>query len=111
MYKVGVLMKILKNIHSTFKDMDRVIFILSLLLIIFGTLNIVTASSREAVVNANVNLFYYFYKHAIILFISFIAFIIVLNFKTKNYRKIMPIIYITVFGLNLYLILNNNRSI
>ena len=85
--------------------MDKVLFFTTLILIIFGTLNIVTASSREAVVNAEANLFYYFFKHMIILAISFIAFIIVINIKTKDYSGLLPIIYIIVFGMNLYLIL------
>lgn len=98
-------MKTLKNIRKTFADMDKVLFFTTLILIIFGTLNIVTASSREAVVNADANLFYYFFKHSIILVVSFIAFLIVLRIDTKKYRKMIPIIYIIILGLNLFLIL------
>ncbi len=98
-------MKLLKKAVNTFSDMDKVLFFTTLILIIFGTLNIVTASSREAVVNAEANLFYYFFKHMVILAISFIAFIIVINIKTKDYSGLLPIIYIIVFGMNLYLIL------
>lgn len=98
-------MKPLKNIRKTFRDMDKVLFFVSLILIIFGTLNIVTASSREAVVNADANLFYYFFKHIIILIGSFIGFIIILRIPTKQYRKLIPIIYIVILCLNVYLIL------
>lgn len=98
-------MKPLKSIRKTFRDMDKVLFFTSLILIIFGTLNIVTASSREAVVNADANLFYYFFKHIIILTISFIGFVIILKIPTKDYRKFIPFLYIVVLGLNLYLIL------
>lgn len=98
-------MKPLKNIRKTFRDMDKVLFFVSLILIIFGTLNIVTASSREAVVNADANLFYYFFKHIIILIGSFIGFIIILRVPTKQYRKLIPIIYIIILCLNVYLIL------
>ena len=51
----------LKKAIRTFSDMDKVLFFTSLILIIFGSLNIVTASSREAVVNADANMFYFFF--------------------------------------------------
>lgn len=88
-----------------FADMDKILFFTVLALIVFGTLNIVTASSREAVVNADANLFYYFFKHMIILIISLVAFIIILRIPTKNYRKWIVLIYVAVLGMNLFLIL------
>ena len=94
-----------KKTIKTFKDMDKVLFFTTLIFIIFGTLNIVTASSREAVVNADANLFYYFFKHFIILTISLISFLVVINIPTKDYRKLIPLVYIVVFSMNLYLIL------
>lgn len=94
----------LKSIKRTFKDMDKTLFFISLVLIIFGSLNIVTASSREAVVNADANLYYYFFKHMIILFISLVGFIIILNIPTKDYPKLVPALYIVIFCLNAYLI-------
>lgn len=98
-------MRFLKKARKTFADMDKVLFFVSLALIIFGTLNIVTASSREAVVNNDANLFYYFFKHSIILIGSFIGFLIILKIPTKQYKKFMPILYITILCLNLFLIL------
>lgn len=90
---------------TIFRDMDKVLFFVMLIFIVFGTLNIVTASSREAVVNADANIFYYFYKHVVILIASFIGFAIILKIPTKNYRLWMPGLYIVVLALNLYLIL------
>lgn len=98
-------MKMLKKVMKTFSDMDKVLFFTTLILIIFGSLNIVTASSREAVVNADANMFYFFFKHVIILIISLVAFLIVLKIPTKNYKKWLPIIFVVVIGLNLFLIL------
>lgn len=98
-------MRPIKKAIRTFSDMDKVLFFTSLILIIFGSLNIVTASSREAVVNADANMFYYFFKHIIILVISLVAFLIVLKIPTKDYKKWLPLIYIAVFGMNLFLIL------
>ena len=65
-------MKLLKNIKRTFMDMDKVILFIVLALIIFGALNIVTASSREAAVNTFSGIYYYFFKHLIILIMAFI---------------------------------------
>ena len=48
--------KTFRNIKTTFLNMDKVLFFSTLILIVFGTLNIVTASSREAVVNVNANI-------------------------------------------------------
>lgn len=98
-------MSLFKKIKKTFIDMDKVLFFTSFILIVFGTLNIVTASSREAVVNADANLFYYFFKHFIILIGSFIGFLIILKIPTKKYRKFVPLLYVAILGLNLFLIL------
>ena len=85
--------------------MNKSLLLITLLLIIFGTLNIVTASSREAVVNNDVNLYYYFFKHIFILFISLIIFLFIIKIPTKKYYKFMILIYGIIFALNLYLIL------
>lgn len=94
-----------KGVFKTFADMDKVLLFTVIALIIFGSLNIVTASSREAVVNSDANIFYYFFKHCVILFISFVAFLILIKIPTKNYKKWILPIYIVVLSLNAYLIL------
>ena len=75
-----------KKTLKVFKDMDKTILFTSLALIIFGTLNIVTASSREAVLNTDKSMFYYFYKHCVILALSFITFFVIVRFPTKKYK-------------------------
>lgn len=109
-HRVGDLVIFMKKTRKTFEDMDKVLLFVSLVLIIFGTLNIVTASSREAVVNNDVNLFYYFFKHSIILVGSFVGASIILKVPTKQYKKLMPIIYIAILGLNLFLILRGGST-
>ena len=80
--------KTIKNIKTTFSNMDKILLFSTLFLIVFGTLNIVTASSREAVVNADANMFYFFFKHMVILMLGLIAFLILLNgVKTKEYKS------------------------
>lgn len=98
-------MKKSKSNVRLFADMDKTLLFVTIALIIFGTLNIVTASSREAVVNADTNIFYYFFKHCVILFISLIAFLLIIKIPTKNYKKLIVPIYVLIVGLNAYLIL------
>ena len=61
-------------------DMDKPLLFATVFLFIFGLLNIVTASSSEAVTSA-VPLYYYFYRHLAMLGAGFVLTIIVLNVK------------------------------
>ena len=103
--------KVMKNISTTFLNMDKVLFFSTLILIVFGTLNIVTASSREAVVNSSANMFHFFFKHMGILFISLTAFLILINLiKTKDYKKWMLVIFPIILALNAYLVLKGGAT-
>lgn len=86
------------------KDMDKVLLFSSLLLFIYGALNIVTASSREAIIK-DAGLFYFFNKHLMILIAGLVIFLIVISIPIKKYKKYIPILYIIVIILNAYLIL------
>ena len=98
-------MKLLKGINKKYKDMDKTLLFICLILIVFGTLNIVTASSREAVVNLDESIYYYFFRHIIILIVSIIGFLILINIKTKDYGNLLIWVFAVVLGLNLYLVL------
>ena len=89
-------MRILKNIKKTFLGMDKTILFISLILIVFGTLNIVTASSREAVVNLDASIYYYFYRHSIILIIS--LYHLESSFQYGNLYKMYRKIFFTLPG-------------
>lgn len=78
--------KLAKKIKTTINDMDKPLLIISIGLFIFGLLNIVTASSREAV-SLEVPLYYYFYRHLIMLLIGFGGSIIILALPTSFYKK------------------------
>lgn len=97
-------MILLKDVKRKFRDMDKIILLISLFLIVFGALNIVTASSREAVVNLDQSIYYYFYRHSIILVMSVVGFLILINISTKNYGKFAFWVFLLVLFLNLYLI-------
>lgn len=51
-----------KNLKSLISKMDKPLLIITILFFLFGLLNIVTASSREAVVRYEVSPYYYFFK-------------------------------------------------
>ena len=96
----------MKKLLRVYRDMDKTILFTTLILTVFGTLNIVTASSREAVLNTNSGMFYYFYKHILILILCLIEFIVLLLMPTKKYNKYIPLLYLLVLGANVFLVMN-----
>ena len=97
-------MAVLKRVKYV-KNMDKLLLIVTIIMSIYGLFNIVTASSREAVTNMDKSLFYYFYRHLAILIIGFIASLVVIKTDLKKYSKILPLIYIIIFCLNVWLVI------
>jgi len=89
--------------RKLFKDMDKPLFFVMFIIIIFGLLNIVTASSRETVVRYDQSLYHYFFQHLIMLGISLVGSIIIIKTPTKAYKLLAPILYVTSLGLLIYL--------
>ena len=58
----GLMKKIIKKLISSFQDMDKPLFYITLCFFILGLLAIVSASSREAVVRYGATLYHYFFK-------------------------------------------------
>ena len=88
--------RIVIELKNAYKDMDKVLFFVSALLFIFGLINILTASSREAVVNNGVTMTYYFRKQFISLALAFILANLIYVVPTKRYYNFMIILY-TIF--------------
>ena len=86
---------ILKKTKDIFSKMDKPLLFVTIFLLLFGLFNIVTASSREAI-NNEVTLYYYFYKHVIMLSIGLFFSIFLLFINTKNYKKWIPLFYIAI---------------
>jgi len=84
------------------KDLDKPLLIASAALFIFGLLNIVTASSRAAVVNYDVSIYYYFYRQLAFIIIGIIAGIVIIKMDTKYYKLIVPLLFVIVILLNLW---------
>jgi len=96
--------------RKTLRDMDKIILFITISLSLYGLFNIVTASSREAVIHLDKSLYYYFYRHLAILVISFIATIIVLNIPLKRYYNFIPIIFFGIIFLNAFLIVQGGAT-
>lgn len=96
---------IIKEIKSAYKDMNKPLFICTVILFIFGLANILTASSREAVVESGATMTYYFNKQLFVIACSFIIANIIHIIPTKFYYKLAFFAYILFNLLVLYLIL------
>ena len=83
------------------KDLDKPLLIITLVGFIFGLLTIVTASSRAAVVNYDVGVFYYFFKQLTFIIIGLILSLIIIKVPTKSYKALSPLILIVLIILNI----------
>ena len=93
-----------------FKNMDKILLFITIIMSLYGLFNIVTASSREAVTNLDKNIFYYFYRHLAIIVIGFVASFIVIRIDMKKYHKLLPLMFIVTFCLNLWLVLKGSST-
>lgn len=87
--------KLFKNFQVMIRDMDKPLLIVSLVLFLFGTINIVTASSSEAA-SYNVSLYYYFYRQIALLLVGMFISLFILNIPTKKWRPIAVFGYIGI---------------
>lgn len=92
----------MKKVKQILNDMDKILLVTTVGLFIFGLLNIVTASSKAAVLRYNISLYSYFYKQLISLIIGFIAAIFIINKPTEKYKIWIPILYVIIFILLIY---------
>ena len=97
-------MSLMNIVKKNFKNLDKVLLITSLTLFICGLLNIVTASSREAVVRYQASLYHYFFKQSEMLLAGlFISFFIIM-FKPQIYKKLSKVLFYVVLGLCVYML-------
>ena len=96
---------IIDEIKKAYRDMDKILFFSTAILFIFGLFNILTASSREAVVNNNVTITYYFRKQLIALAISFVIANFIYIVPTKRYYNFIFPLYLIFVGITGYLVI------
>lgn len=94
--------KVVRNIKHIVQDMDKPLLFVSIALFVFGLLNIVTASSSEAV-TSEAPLYYYFYQQLKMLVAGFIVSIIIFCYDTKKYKPLALFGFVAILGLLLYL--------
>ncbi len=90
-----------QSIRKIFKDIDKPLLIVVIVGFVYGLLTIVTASSRAAVVNYDVSIYYYFFRQLIFIMVGMIMAIIILKTDTKKYKAIVPLLFILVVILNI----------
>jgi len=89
----------LKNI----KKMDKTVLFLSIILLIWGLLSIVSASSRVAVLDYNLPVYYYFVKQLIMALVGLFTGLVIINIPTKNYFNISRVSFYIILVLLLFL--------
>ncbi len=90
-----------KSLKQIIRDLDKPLLLITIVGFVFGLLTIVTASSRAAVVNYDVSIYYYFFKQLTFIIIGVILSIIVLKANTKRYKSIVPLLFIIMVILNI----------
>lgn len=93
------------SMKKLIRDMDKGILIISIILFVFGLLNIVNASSQAVVVRFNKSLYEYFNKQLISIILGVFITLFILRIPTKKYSKISVLSYLTILGLLVYLYL------
>lgn len=95
--------KVFTNFKKIFNKMDKPLLFVTMFLFLFGLFNIVTASSREAI-NNDVDLYYYFYRHIIMLGIGLFFSIFLIIIDTNKYKKWILLFFLVIAGILLYLL-------
>lgn len=86
--------------------LDKPLLIVTIIFFIFGLIMILSASSMESFMRYNYSPYHYFIRQLIFLIIGLFAFLFVIIFPTKNYKKLAPfllfIIIMSLVGLLIY---------
>lgn len=91
---------------------DKPLLISTLILFIFGSIMILSASSMESYMRYNYSPYHYFFREIIFLVIGAIGFIFTMMFPTKNYKKLDKVLLfigiVSLAGLLVYGYAANN---
>ena len=89
------------KLSKALKNMDKLLFFSTVLLFLFGLLNIVSASSQTAVIKYNSTLYSYFYRQLITILIGTVLGTIIIKTPSKSYNFFGPLMYILIMLLSL----------
>ena len=90
-----------QSFKKIFRDLDKPLLILTIVGFVFGLLTIVTASSRAAVVNYDVSIYYYFFRELMFILIGVAIALVILKIDTKKYKTLVPLFFIVLIILNI----------
>ena len=91
----------MKSLVRALKNMDKPLFFVTMLLFLFGLLNIVSASSQTAVLKYHSTLYSYFYRQLATIALGLIASTFIIKTPTKSYKLMGPFFYIVVLFTSL----------
>ena len=95
-----------ENMKDIMKKIDKPLFILTIILSLFGLIMIFSASSISSVLQYKVTEYYFFYKQAIFLIFAFCLSFVIYRIPTEWYRKISVVgilgIILILIGLKTY---------
>lgn len=98
--------------RKAFSKLDKPLLIIMIIFTIFGLVMILSASSMESYMRYDYSLYHYFFRQLIFIIVGLIAFLFILIFPTKNYKKLyiflMIIISLALGGLLIYGYAANN---
>lgn len=70
---------------TNLKKQDKILLFCTIALTVWGLFNIVTASSRESVTHLDQSLYYYFFRHLVMVILGVIGSLIIINIPSKYY--------------------------
>lgn len=83
-----------------FSNLDRPLLIITIIFFIFGLIMILSASSMESFMRYNYSPYHYFFRQLIFLIIGLFAFLFIIIFPIKNYKKLDKfLLFITIGSL------------
>lgn len=83
-----------------FSNLDRPLLIITIIFFIFGLIMILSASSMESFMRYNYSPYHYFFRQLIFLIIGLFAFLFIIIFPIKNYKKLDKfLLFITICSL------------
>lgn len=99
-----------KSFKQIISSLDKPLLLISIVGFVFGLLTIVTASSRAAVVNYDLSIYYYFYRQLVFIFIGVGVALVILFVDTKKYKKLLPFLFILMIILNIIALRSDELS-
>lgn len=81
-----------------FSKLDKPLLFTMIIFSIFGLIMIQSASSMESYMRYDYSPYHYFFREAVFLVVGLFAFLFVIIFPTKNYKKLDIFLVITIIG-------------